>query len=648
MGHYYFDEFFASGKEESISPFLTTHSRSWGKNLPLKISIVSALLLILSFIFFFFIPVISEISLMLVYFLSGTPALIAACDDIKKFHINIDLLMTLAALLSVLIGSPMEGALLLVLFEISGALEEFVTKKTHTGLIHLNQIAPKMGCVIEDDGTFFEQSVKEIALGQALLVRAGEVVPLDGEVIAGSSFVNLSHLTGETRAVPRTVGDEVPAGAYNLDGTLTIRVTRRSADSTLSRIIKLITEAQEAKPKLEKILDRFGSYYASAIILLFLFFTASFPYLLNIPFLGVEGALYRALSFLVAASPCALILATPTAYLSAISSCSRKGILLKGGVVLDALKRCSQIAFDKTGTLTTGELVCHGFYPLAEESIDDSMAIGIAAGLERHAVHPIARAVLRYARDKKIDPIEIADFQHVAGQGLEGFVIVKGKKIEVAIGNYGWIFSKNSFSLPKTENHICSYLLIETTIYQITFTDMVRKSAEKALQPLKKRGLKLFMLTGDNEKSGKSVASLLDLTLFHSLKPEEKLEHVARLSKEGGLIMVGDGVNDGPALARATVGIAMGKVGSATAIEAADVVLLQDDLELIDFLLNKADKTIRILKQNLTLALLVIVGTTMPALFGFVPLWAAVVLHEGGTLLVGLNSLRLLKNRESS
>ena len=355
---YIFDEFFTSGLEESVSPFLRRSSRKWAKNLSLKSSLAAGAFLALAFIFKFYVIELSHLFLLFVYFLAGTPALIHTIEDVKNLEINIDVLMTLAAFLSFLIGSQLEGGLLLVLFAFSGAMEESVTRRAKGALINLNHLSPTVGMVIGDNGTLFQKSVREIEVGMRLLVRAGEVVPLDGNVVDGSSFVNLVHLTGESVPVSKIAGDSVQAGSRNLDGTLSIEVTKTSSESTLSKIIKLINEAQGMKPKLQRFLDKFGKRYAITIIALFFIFAATLPWIFSIPFLGIEGSLYRALTFLIAASPCALIIATPTAYLSAISACARKGVLLKGGVTLDAFASCHSIAFDKTGTLTTGKITC--------------------------------------------------------------------------------------------------------------------------------------------------------------------------------------------------------------------------------------------------------------------------------------------------
>ena len=650
MNPYQFDEFFASGMEESISPFLTPQSRPWGKHLQLKSAGSAALLLALAFSFSFVNLPLSHLCLAGVYFLVGVPALIAATRDVKNLEINIDVLMTLAAFVAILLNSGLEGALLLVLFELSHGMEHAVSHKARSALHNLNHIAPKFAYVLAEDQTIFEKSVREIAVGTKLFIKSGEIVPLDGKVVQGSSSMNLVHLTGESLPIPKTIGDGVPAGARNLESAIILEVTRTSSDSTLMRIIELITQAHLAKPRLQRWLDQFGKRYATAIILLTALFAIALPLIFSTPYFGYEGSIYRALSFLIAASPCALIIATPTAYLSAISSCARKGILLKGGITLDALAKCSIIAFDKTGTLTQGELVCTGIEPLgsSRRSVDEALAV--AYGLERHVVHPIATAICRLAQDKNIPIAEIAAFKTIPGFGLEGMYA----KESVAIGFPERIASKcpsntaNALlqwaAVQSAQGQVLSALAIGEDLFLFRFTDPVRKETQTLLKTLQKAGLRAIMLTGDHLANAQIVGNLLGIDqIFANLRPEDKLAKVTELSDQGGLAMVGDGVNDAPALARATVGISMGRIGSATAVDASDVVLLNDDLHLLSWLFEKARKTLWIVKQNLGLALGVICLATLPALLGLVPLWMAVLLHEGGTVLVGLNSLRLLR-----
>lgn len=645
---YVFDEFFASGREESISPFLTPKSRPIGKNLPLKSTIVAALLLAGGFGLFFINKNASFLCLSAVYFLVGTPALLNSLKDLRSLEINIDVLMTLAALLSIVIGSGFEGALLLVLFEFSGAMENAVTQKTKSALLSLRRLTPKTALVLEPDGTLVERSLQEIPLGTSILIKAGEVIPLDGMVIEGSSDVNLVHLTGESQPLPKHKGDEVQAGAYNLDGTLTLEVKKTSAESTLSRIITLISQAQEAKPQLERFFDRFGKWYSLSIMGLSALFALTLPLVFSMPYLGEEGAIYRALTFLIAASPCALIIATPTAYLSALSSCAKKGILLKGGAILDALARCSIVAFDKTGTLTTGKLSCTGIDPLSNAQYPSDFALSIAAGLEHHAVHPIGEAITRLAQEKNLSLTHIDNFKSVAGFGLQGEITLEDKTLPVFIGHPDFIAKqlppeqwKENTGEWKTQN---TFLLIGSALYVFHFEDEIREASHQLLPSLSEE-CECILLTGDHTQNAHVVAKALGIqTVYANLRPEDKLEKVAELSVKKGLVMVGDGVNDAPALARASVGISMGKIGSATAVDASDVVFLKDDLLTLGWLLKKAKKTMRIIKENLALALAVICLATTPALLGYIPLWLAVILHEGGTVIVGFNSLRLLKS----
>jgi Cd2+/Zn2+-exporting ATPase len=656
-GPYIFDEFFASGKEESISPFLTPSSRKWGKHLSLKIALFSALLLIASFVTRFFEPSLSNLLLLFVYFFSGTPALLGSIEDLKNLEINIDVLMTLAALLSVIIGSGMEGGLLLVLFELSYAMETMVESKTKSALLSLNRLSPRFACVIDEDGTLYEKAIGEIIIGARLLIKAGEIVALDGKVVEGSSFVNLIHLTGESHPVPKKTGDEVPAGAFNFDGTLTIEVTRTSRDSTLAKMIQLITQAQDAKPKLEQFLEKFGKWYAMAIIGLFFLFAATIAPLFSMPYFGPEGGIYRALAFLIAASPCALIIATPTAYLSSISCCAKRGILLKGGIILDALAGCKRIAFDKTGTLTTGNLKLVTISEVAAGKACCSLAeaLSLAAGLERNAVHPIAKAILASAEEKQVKPCEITQFKAIPGYGLEGKALVQGTLAPIFIGHVEFIDPKIPEALKEKweamkheiqkEGHSSTLLLVAETLFLFHFIDAIRPETIGVIERLKEKVRLLPMiLTGDHADIAQAVAKQVGIEeVYANLRPEDKLQKAAEFSGKGGLVMVGDGVNDAPALARATVGISLGKIGSATAINASDIVFLSDDLSLLDWLVHQARKTRTIVRQNISLALFVILFATTPALLGLVPLWLAVIMHEGGTVLVGLNSLRLYR-----
>lgn len=649
-----FEEYFGLGLEESASPFLTPKSRRWAINLTLKASIGAACLLVTAFVLSFYETLIplSKLLLVLVYFLAGIPALIESIEDLADFQINIDVLMTLAAFSSVLIGSSMEGALLLVLFALSGAIEDAVTSKAKDSISTLHALTPTKVSILGADGHLSERSIKDTKLGSTILVRAGELVPLDGIVIQGSSSLNMAHLTGESLPIRKQAGDEVSAGARNIEGALTVKVTRTSADSTLTKIIQLVTQAQEARPRLQRWFDSLSRGYAITIIILMVLFAITFPFILGIPFLGVEGSIYRSVAFLIAASPCALILALPIAYLSAVSACARRGILLKGGVTLDALAKCQTIAFDKTGTLTTGELECLSVEAIGEPSKrSKEQILAIAYTLEQNAVHPVASAIVRECKEKNIKTIPSEEFRAIPGYGIEA--IIAGKS--AYMGQVDYIIDRipknqqtllrNKADEYKEKGVVLAVLLIDKDLYIFTFQDTLRPHLKASIEALKRQNKwKLVMLTGDHEANAKGMAEQLGIDEYYSnLKPKDKLDHVTEMSKNGGLVMIGDGVNDAPALARATVGICMGKVGSATAIEAADVILLQDNIDQLGWLLDKAQMTQSVVKQNLIIAVGAILIASLPALAGWVPLWLAVVLHEGGTVAVGLNALRLLK-----
>ena len=643
----YFEEFFELGLEETVSPFLTPESRGWGRHLSLKASLLAGALLLLSFGLSFFpmwVP-LSFFFLILVYFLTGIPSLIDSLEDLLALDINIDVLMTLAAFSSVLIGSGMEGGLLLVLFSLSGAMEEAVTEKAKSSISHLSKLSPTRAVVVDEDGLHIEKALSDIEVGTTILVKPGEVVPLDGVVIRGTSSLNLVHLTGENLPVRKTVDDEVAAGARNQEGPLLIRVLHTSSDSTLARIINLVTQAQEARPRLQRWFDKLSRGYALTIIGLAALFAITFPFLLNLPFLGLEGSLYRSLAFLIAASPCALIIAIPIAYLSAISICAKKGILLKGGVTLDALASCKAVAFDKTGTLTTGQLTCLGIESLTPlTQAEEKEILSVALSLEQNAVHPIARSLITYAQERGATSVELTQFKTVAGYGLQGKV---GSK-EVYIGNPEFVKApelREMIEKRKSSGELVAVMQYGEKLFLFRFQDTVRPHVRETIQDLRrKRNWWTVMLTGDHEETARRVAEEVGLDEYHAnLKPEDKLNYVSELANEKGLAMLGDGINDAPALARSTVGISMGKMGSAAAVDASDVVFLNDNIELLDWLVGKAYKTQTIVKQNLSLATAAILIAALPALAGLIPLWLAVVMHEGGTVLVGLNALRLLR-----
>jgi len=641
-----FRTFFEMGLEESASPFLSKRAQKLAQHLPLKASIFALFLLIVSF---FTHGPFSQIALLMVYLIAGIPILIDSLEDLFfRKDINIDLLMTVAAFAAYGLGAEFEGALLLVLFAISGSLESLVTLKAKNSISLIHSLAPQTALVVDETGHTKEKAVLDVKVGEHLLVRAGEIIPLDGEIISGRSSLSLAHLTGEALPVARKEGQEVPAGARVIEGSLTIKAIRDANESAVSQIINLITKAQSGRPRLEKWFDRFGRFYAISIITVSIVAGIFFYKILGLDLLGRDGAIYRSLAFLIAASPCALVLAVPIAYLSSLGACANRGVVLKGGVVLDALDSCKIVAFDKTGTLTLGSLSCESITPSIRNvyQFSENEVVALAATLERGAVHPIAKAILEKA--EKLSFYPVSSLKVVPGSHVEGEIDFQGKKIFATVG--APVLSELPEDLVKEaavkqkEGQILCVFRLGSSSWLFAFQDSPRPKVAAMIENLEKSGKNLLMLTGDHADSAARIAKSLGIAEFWAeLTPEDKLEKISELSKKKGLAMCGDGINDAPALARATVGISMGRGASGTAQEVADCILLHDNIEILDWLFQKAHLTKKIVIQNVIIALAAMTIASLPALGGIVPLWLAVVLHEGGTVLVGLNAIRLLR-----
>ncbi len=646
---YNFDQFFLSGLEPSVNPFLSQSSQKWGKSLSLKNGLFALGLLLFAHIIATINQPFSYFSLTVIYFLLGTPAILKTSKDIFKIKVNINVLMTLAAFLAILIGSPYEGALLLVLFALANALTEQVAFKTKSAIHELNKINPTKVLLLKEDDSTVEKSIKEIAVGDLLLIKAGEIVPLDSVVISGSSSLNLEHLTGEATPVLVKTGDEIPSGAKNQEGAFKIKVLKTFNYSTLNTIIRLIQSAQNQKPKIQTFFDSFSKAYALTIIGLTAIFAFTLPLFFDLTYFGKTGSFYRALAFLIASSPCALILAVPAAYLSSISSAAKKGIILKGGIILDALASIKKIAFDKTGTLTQGSLkllslekINDSNLPSSEKDLLEQDALAIAASLEQGAKHPIANAITEAAQEKKLSLLPIENLKVIPGYGVEGELDIASlkEKTKVFLGHPSYLKAEHLLELKKGS----VFLFIEKNIFAFQFEEQVKSHLKELILKLKKMKLSSLILTGDSKINAQKIAEDLKLDEYYAeLKPEDKLKLISQFSHSSPMAMVGDGINDAPALAKATVGISMGQIGSATAVDASDVILIKDNLQVLPWLFKKSYKTQLIVKENILLALSVIVCASLPALLGWIPLWVAVLLHEGGTVLVGLNGLRLLR-----
>lgn len=623
--------------------------------------------------------------------LVGISAALDASIDIAGGRVNIHVLMTLAAFASVFMGNSLEGGLLLAMFNLAHIAEEYYTKRAMGDVKALKESNPEFALVLDafDSAVPHQFSsmaskrvpVHDLEVGSYILVRAGEAVPVDGEVCQGVSMVTVEHLTGEANPLEKQVGDSVPGGARNLDGMLIIKATKTWKDSTLSKIMHLTEEAQLNKPKLQRWLDEFGERYSEAIVVVSAVVALFGPFVFKWPFIGTPGArgsIYRALGLMVAASPCALAVA-PLAYATAISACASKGILLKGGHALDALASCDTIAFDKTGTLTTGGLVCKGIEPIHGHSLlgrndkninaccnpsCENEALAVASAMEKGTTHPIARAVADHSEGKELPPVSIEHFESLPGKGLvatlTGIQSGDGVPLKATLGSLEYISSlfRNEFesrkikeaasASPYGQDLVHAVLSVNNKVTLFHFEDKIRPGATDVVSTLKnKAGLRLMMLTGDHASSASRVAKAVGIDeVYSGLKPEDKLHQVKSLSRNGvgGLIMVGDGINDAPALAAATVGIVLAQRASATAVAVADVLLLEDNIKSVPFIIAKARQTTSLVKQSVLLALSCIFFAALSSVMGFLPLWLTVLVHEGGTLLVCVNSARALNN----
>ncbi|XP_051126787.1 probable cadmium/zinc-transporting ATPase HMA1, chloroplastic [Andrographis paniculata] len=620
--------------------------------------------------------------------LVGLPASFDAVMDITGGKINIHVLMALAAFASVFMGNPLEGGLLLAMFNLAHIAEDYFTSKSKIDVKELKDNYPEFALVLDvKDGnapTFSEMNYEEIRVndlevGSYILVKAGESVPVDSEVFQGSSTVTIEHLTGEVKPLEKKVGDAIPGGARNLDGMMIVKAKKAWKDSMLNRIVRLTEEAQKSKPRLQRWLDEFGEQYSKAVLILSAVVALMGPVFYKWPFFSTSvcrGSIYRALGLMVAASPCALAVA-PLVYATAISACAKKGILLKGGHVLDALAVCQNIAFDKTGTLTTGEFVCKAIEPIHGHVCNgnkripcscvpscEEEALAVAAAMEKGTTHPIGRAVVDHSIGKNLPLVSIESFENLPGRGLFATISTVesgsggGEQMKASIGSVEYITSlfKSGEKSKEIEeavstslyrhDYVHAALSVNDKITLFHFEDKPRAGCLDVIRSLQDEGNShVMMLTGDHESSAWRVANAVGIKEVHcSLKPKDKLYHVTKISRDtdGGLIMVGDGINDAPALAASTVGIVLAERASATAVAVADVLLLQDNISGVPFVVTKSRQTALLVKQNVAIALSSIVVASLTSLLGVLPLWLTVLIHEGGTLLVCLNSIRAL------
>ena len=568
---------------------------------------------------------------------------------IYEREIGIELLMATAAIVATAMGLAAEGAMLVFLYSISEAAEGYTEEKTRSAVKALMDLAPKFA-LVRRNGTEQEIPVEEVVVGDVFILKPGQSVPTDGQIISGESSVNQAPVTGESVPVEKQPGDPVFAGSINGEGALEVTATKAFADNTISRIIQMVEEAQERKGRSQRLIERFGPRY-SPIVLLIGILLAVVPPLL----FGADWTtwLTRATVFIVAAAPCALVISIPITLVASLGTGARQGVLIKGGMYVEELAKIEVVALDKTGTITRGEPQVTDFVAVNNDAMYNEQMLALAAGIEGRSEHPLARAIVQYTAGKGINPAEINDFRALSGAGAQAEW--NGK--QVFIGSpalfeekLGVKLEAISVEITRLQGEGKTVVLLgeETAVYSlIAIRDNIRENGRQAIASLHESGIKkVVMLTGDNERTAQAIAQEAGVDAFYAdLKPEDKVTKVRELAaRYGHVAMVGDGVNDAPALAEATVGIAMGAAGTDVALETADVALMADDLEKLVYALKLARRNQSVVKQNLGLSAVVISALVVGAVAGVFTLPVAVLGHEISEFIVIGNGLRMLRN----
>jgi len=564
---------------------------------------------------------------------------------LKNLNLNINALMSIAVTGAILIGQWPEAAMVMFLFTVAELIEAKSLDRARNAISGLMQMTPEQATVQRADGSWVEQDVKTIELGARVRVRPGERIGLDGEVVAGSSTIDQAPITGESLPVEKTVGDKVFAGTINQAGSLEYAVTAAADNSTLARIIHAVEQAQGARAPTQRFVDSFSKIYTPAVFILALA-VALIPPL----FMGAAWFdwIYRALVLLVVACPCALVISTPVTIVSGLAAAARKGILVKGGVYLEGGYKLDYLALDKTGTITHGKPVQTDYLSLDTTTVETAPAI--AAALAGRSDHPVSLAIANAAVDKQLAPLFVDNFEALAGRGVRGEI--NGQVYH--LGNHRLVEELNLcspaleeklFALEKQGKSVVLLLDKSGPLALFAVADTVKESSREAIQQLHDLGIKTLMLTGDNVHTAQAIAAQVGIDEAKGdLLPTDKLQAIEALYAQGHNVgMVGDGINDAPALARAEIGFAMAAAGTDTAIETADVALMDDDLRKIPTFIRLSRQTSSILKQNIALALVIkaiFLGVTFA---GLATMWMAVFADMGVSLLVVFNGLRLLR-----
>lgn len=564
-----------------------------------------------------------------------------------RFHFNIDLLMVVAALGAAALGEWVEGALLLFLFSLGHALEHYAMGRARNAIKALGSLVPN-AAIIRRKGRDESTPIEQVKKGDLAVVKPAERIPVDGIVREGKSAVDQAPITGESVPVDKVAGEQVFAGSVNGEGVLVIEVSAAVGDRTLDRVIKLVAEAGTQKAPTQQFTDRFQRWFVPAVLVVDVLLMVIPPI---VGFSTWSESFYRAMAMLVAASPCALALGTPAAVLAGIAQAARNGVLIKGGAHLEALGSVKVFAMDKTGTITRGEPAVTDVVP--EANVTQDALVSAAASVEQSSQHPIARAVVAEAAARKLAVAQATDVESITGKGIRARV--DGGSIEV--GKLG-MFADGGSAVPSSVTESAKRLEAEgrTTMAVrrvggtpewlgvIGVADEPREGVQATLAALRAAGVqKIVMLTGDNAGVGAAVAREVGIDDVRAgLMPEDKVTAIKELASHGSVAMIGDGVNDAPALAHATVGIAMGGAGTAAALETADVALMGDDLSKLPFAVALSRKARGVIRQNLYVSLAVIGVLVVATVTGVARIGPAVIAHEGSTLVVIANALRLL------
>jgi len=629
--------------------------RSWYKeNRELVFSLMAGLLMLIGWLgqTFFGLPVIAATVLYITaYIFGGWDISQHAWHAIKERHFDTDLLMVMAATGAAFLGEFAEGALLLFLFSLGHALEERALDRARRAVRALADLAPKTA-LVKRDGKELELPVESLQLEDVVIVRPGVRIPVDGVILNGNSGIDQSSVTGESLPVDKVPGDQVFASTVNGEGALDVKVTRLAKDSTLARVMKMVEEAQSQKSPTQQTVEKFERVFVPAVLILTALVIVV-PPLFGFPF---RESFLRAMTLLVAASPCALALGTPATILAGVAQAARNGVLVKGGAHLENLGRLKAIAFDKTGTVTHGKPEVTDIVAIQGSGRKEADVLSLAAGAESRSAHPLAQAIVRSARSQGVLATAMDEVESLTGRGLRALSNSK----TIWIGNRKLMDEAqvkiSAEALQKADEFQQSGKTLmwiaenQTAIGLIALADTLRREAAPTMKALKQSGVAhTIMLTGDNTRSASAIAKEIGLTEFRAeLMPDDKLTIIRELVKEYGQVaMIGDGVNDAPALANATVGIAMGGAGTDVALETADVALMGDDLSKLPFAVGLGRATRAIIIQNLFISLGVIALLIITSLTGIVSIGIAIIFHEGSTLVVVANALRLLGYKSS-